>query len=84
MREIGPAAPADPGEVFYTIRPEDAGKAVIDTEAGPVRVGEFLGIVLPGDAGRRLYRRRVGGSYLWQAENHAQRSDRENRKRGNQ
>ena len=80
MREIGPPKPdPDPGECFYTIRKEDAGKTVIDTEIGRVSVAPLLGTVLKQDIGKRLYRLRdYGGdwqgapAYAWQAENNAQ------------
>lgn len=82
MREIFAVASPhpDPGEVFYTLRPEDVGKVVIDTEIGLVHVGDLLGRVLPGDAGRRLYRMPVDlvpgegepGRYTWQMESHRQ------------
>lgn len=85
MREIGPAKPppGDPGEVFYTIRPEDRGKTVIDTEIGPVSVGSVIGCVLREDVGKRLYRVRVHGTheFIWQAENGKQLRERQERER---
>jgi hypothetical protein len=79
MREIGPLKPHyDPGEVFYTIRKEDVGKQVIETEIGKIDVGTTLGRVITADIGRRLYRKNLGDSgYTWQAENNAQRRKRE-------
>jgi hypothetical protein len=84
MREIQPARlPADPGRVFYTIRPEDVGKGIIDTEIGPIAVSDVLGRVQPGDVGKRLYRVPTDGGlpdqpllWYWQAENNQQRDAR--------
>lgn len=85
MREIGPAKPQednDPGEVFYTIRREDVGKTVIETEIGPVVIAMILGRILRNDIGRRLYRINLGDSgYIWQTENNKQRREREERER---
>lgn len=74
MREIfKPKPQEDPGEVFYTITREDAGKSVIDTEAGPVNVSGLLGAVLREDIGKRLYRVLTPQRYyVWQVENKQQ------------
>lgn len=76
MREIfAPKPRLDPeGPVFYTITPADVGKTVIETEIGPIRT-EFMGRVLKGDVGKRIYRMPAGVSYdgkplyVWQVEN---------------
>jgi hypothetical protein len=84
MREIQPAAiPPDLGRVFYTIRPEDVGKGIIDTEIGPISVHDVLGRVQHLDVGRRLYRVPADGgaegqpvTWYWRAETNKQRADR--------
>jgi hypothetical protein len=86
MREIfkpAPGEPADPGRVFYTITPEDAGKVVIITEIGPIHVRDIMGRVRVTDVGTRLYRvptrtpsGKDGLTWFWQAENDAQRDAR--------
>ncbi len=81
MREVfakAELAPADPGEVFYTIQAEDVGKAVIQTEVGPVHVGDFMGRIQPVDVDKRLYRRQniSGDWWYWQIENNEQRDER--------
>lgn len=77
MREIFPPKPqesTDPGRVFYTIRPEDKGKRVIETEIGKIPVWEFIGYVMRCDVGKRLYRvpNNAGDYWFWQMENHVQ------------
>ena len=73
------AAPADPGRGFYTITEADVRKSVIQTEIGPISLGDVIGHVLPGDVGKRLYRVHVNdpaGGWIWQAENDGQRDAR--------
>lgn len=74
MREIyGRAEPLDPGPCFYTITLADLGKAVIETEAGPIGIGVIMGRVKLGDVGKRLIRVSVGGGlYIWQVESDRQ------------
>ena len=64
MREVQPAS-ANPGRVFYTIRPEDVGKGIIQTETGPIIVHDVLGRVQPGDVGTLLYRVPTDGGLGW-------------------
>jgi hypothetical protein len=68
----------DPGRVFYTIRPEDVGSAVIHTDAGPIYMVNVLGRIMKRDVGKRLYRTPTddGGSWYWSAENDEQRDNR--------
>lgn len=73
MREIFTASePRDPGRVFYTIRREDVGKSVLNTEIGPIHVTKFIGRVLYSDVGKRLYRtpNNAGDMWFWQIESH--------------
>jgi len=57
---------------FYTITAGDVGKATIRAFGRPWLVSSFIGAVLPGDVGKRVYRR---GSIL-QVENDEQRAAR--------
>lgn len=70
--------PDDPGRVFYTIRPEDVGKGVIQTEIGPIVMINVIGRVMEIDIGKRLYRvpNDEGNYWYWQAENNEQRDRR--------
>lgn len=75
MREIYTVVPGeapDPGRVFYTIRREDVGKSVLNTEIGPIHVTEFIGRVLYSDVGKRIYRtpNNAGDMWFWQIESH--------------
>lgn len=77
MREIFPPSPEHHrvlGHVFYTIRPEDVRKTIIQTEIGPIYVGEFMGRILKMDVGKRLYRipNNEGNYWFWQMENQQQ------------
>lgn len=74
MREIfKPRPQQDPGECFYTITREDAGKGIIETEIGAVDVRPLLGAVLKEDVGKRLYRVLTPQRYyVWQVENRRQ------------
>ena len=74
MREIfGPQETHDPGAVFYTITEADIGHRVIQTEIGPISLGDVIGYVLPADVGKRLYRTPIrGGGWIWQCENSEQ------------
>lgn len=77
MREVYTVVPGeapDPGRVFYTIRPEDVGKSVLNTEIGPIHVTEFIGRVLYSDVGKRLYRipNNAGDYWFWQIEGQEQ------------
>jgi hypothetical protein len=68
---------ADPGDVFYTITPEDVGKTTIVTQAGPVYLNQVVGRVTSGDVGIRLYRiPGQGAGHRWTAENRRQRDER--------
>ena len=73
----------DPGRVFYTLRREDIGKTVIDTEIGPIHVKEFIGQVLRIDVGKRLYRvpNDEKNYWFWQMENQEQYERRLNEQR---
>ena len=56
----------DPGEVFYTITAGDVGSRVsIETEVGTIYLVNVLGMVLPSDVGKRLYRHRRDDSTTW-------------------
>ena len=81
FRQEGP--PADPGKIFYTITSEDAGKSSILTTAGNIYVGDIMGRILPGDAGKRVYRVPVpdDGGWIFQVENDKQRDERMSRER---
>jgi len=81
MREVFKprSDPRDPGRVFYTIRLEDIGKTVIQTEIGPIHVTDSIGRVYKFDVGKRLYRvpNNDGDWWYWQIENDAQFARRE-------
>jgi len=73
-----PDAPRGPGRIFYTLTPEDVGKRIIKTTAGPVNVGDVIGAVLPIDIGKRLYHvpNEAGDMWIWQCESNDQRDAR--------
>ncbi len=56
----------------YTIQPEDVGKPTIEAFGRRQTVADFLGRILPGDVGKRVYLR--GG--VCQVENEEQRARR--------
>lgn len=87
MREVFPPVEqgtADPGRVYYTIRVEDIGKNVIQTEIGPISAVSFMGAVRSYDVGKRLVRRpnNAGDLWFWQLESDSQLRDRLNREAG--
>lgn len=57
---------------FYTITAGDVGKATIRAFGRPWAASSFIGVILPGDVGKRVYRR---GTIL-QVENDEQRAAR--------
>jgi hypothetical protein len=71
MREVfAPGYKPDPGRVFYTIRPEDLNKSVIQTEVGPINLAFCIGRVFPADIGKRLFRtlNNAGDQWFWSIE----------------
>ena len=57
---------------YYTITKDDVNKPTIRAFGRVVTVGGFLGRILPGDVGKRLYQR----DGVIQAENEEQRDER--------
>lgn len=83
MREFfPPGAAVNPGEGFYTIRPEDVGRTVIPMDIGPLNIRGIMGYVLRRDVGKRLYRKIDGTGYAyWQVESDRQFRERTEAKR---
>lgn len=86
MREVFKPMPKpkyDPGEVFYTVQPEDVGKRSIETDVGTINLSDFLGQIIKSDVGKRLYRQKIRDGeefeYIWRAENQQQRDERVSR-----
>jgi hypothetical protein len=75
---FAPDRPARLGFVFYTIRAEDVGKSVIETEKGPISLSAVIVRVSKGDIGKRVYHvlNEAGDTWFWQVENDAQRDKR--------
>jgi len=78
MREIFPPKPRKflRGAVFYTIRPEDVGKTVIETEIGKIHAGNFMGKVKEHDVGKRIIGVCSHETFHWSVESDSQRNHR--------
>ncbi len=71
--EIFAGQPGKNLDVFYTVRPEDAGKVVVQTAWGVVNLAGALGRVTPQDAGKRVSHVQSGAYWIWRAESSEQR-----------
>ena len=69
-----PKTEFEPGYVYYTITTDDVGNGTINTTAGSIHVGYFMGPVKNHDVGKRIYRMNITG--IWQVESDQQYSER--------